>query len=63
MVLSRVFERTLKYVLWAYNTKPCATTNETPFILTYYTEVVIPAEVRKSDGGGHIHKEKIIHKK
>ena len=30
MVLSRVFERRLQYVLWAYNTTSYAITNETP---------------------------------
>ena len=35
----------LHSVLWAYRTTPHSTTGETPFRLTYGTEVVIPVEI------------------
>ncbi|XP_071700322.1 uncharacterized protein [Rutidosis leptorrhynchoides] len=35
----------LQHVLWAHRTTPKDSTNDTPFILLYGTEVVIPAEI------------------
>ncbi|RDX66872.1 Gypsy retrotransposon integrase-like protein 1, partial [Mucuna pruriens] len=35
----------LSQVLWSYHTTPHSTTGETPFHLTYGTEVVIPVEI------------------
>ncbi|RDY11318.1 hypothetical protein CR513_04041, partial [Mucuna pruriens] len=35
----------LPQVLWSYHTTPHSTTNETPFRLTFGTEVVIPVEI------------------
>ena len=34
----------LLYVLWTYRTTPRRSTGETPFSMTYETEVVIPLE-------------------
>ncbi|MCI16727.1 gypsy retrotransposon integrase-like protein, partial [Trifolium medium] len=37
----------LHHVLWAYRTTPHSTIGETPFRLTYGTEVVIPVELNE----------------
>ena len=51
----------LPNVLWAYRTTPHRSTGETPFSLTYGTEVVIPAEVNmcsaRIDGFNPVHNE------
>ena len=41
----------LPYVLWAYRTTLRRSTGETPFSLTYGTEVVISAEVNLCSAG------------
>ena len=33
--------------MWVYRTTPHSTTGETPFRLTYETEVIIPVEIRE----------------
>ena len=35
----------LLYVLWTYQTTPRRSTRETPFSMTYVSEVVIPLEI------------------
>ena len=44
-------------VLWAYRTTARTPTRETPFQLTYRSEVVIPAEVRLISYRVHNHDE------
>ena len=34
----------LPHVLWTYRTTPCRSTRETPFLMTYGAEAVIPLE-------------------
>ena len=34
----------LPHVLWTYWTMPCRSTRETPFLMTYGAEVIIPLE-------------------
>jgi hypothetical protein len=36
----------LNKILWAYNVTQKTSTNETPFLLTYRTEAIIPVEIR-----------------
>ena len=36
----------LPHVLWAYHTTPRRSTGETPFLMTYGSEAVIPLEAR-----------------
>ena len=35
----------LPSILWAHRTTPCRSTSETPFLMTYESEAVIPTEV------------------
>ena len=36
----------LSHVLWTYQTTSCRSTRETPFLITYGAEAVIPLETR-----------------
>ena len=36
----------LSHVLWTYRTTPCRSTGETPFLMTYGVEAIIPLETR-----------------
>ncbi|XP_074342397.1 uncharacterized protein LOC141679939 [Apium graveolens] len=44
----------LSKVMWSYNTTPRSTTGETPFMLTYDYEVMVPVEV----GSGSFHRDR-----
>lgn len=43
----------LSQVLWSYNTTPKSTTKETPFMLTYGFEAMVPVEL----GAGSFHRD------
>ncbi|XP_074374055.1 uncharacterized protein LOC141714435 [Apium graveolens] len=45
-------------VLWSYNTTPRSTTGETPFLLTYGYEAMVPVEV----GSGYLRRDVFIEK-
>ena len=52
-----IWPEELPSILWAYKTTARTPTGETPFQLTYRSEVVIPAEVRLISYRVHNHDE------